>query len=84
MIDLEVIWRRAVDSTDGKWELDVDEWGDAYISVADHYDICFPDSSPQQDKDAEFIAHAREDVLDLLGEIKKLRRDNPQPAELEE
>jgi hypothetical protein len=86
--ELKAIRDRAEAATPGPWyweKLDADGWNDTEMpclvsasveGVMDFGDCeqYYPtEGSPPNDKDAEFIAHAREDVPKLLAEIERLK-----------
>jgi hypothetical protein len=88
--ELKAIRERTEAATPGPWyweKLDADGWNDTempYLASASdegvmHFGDCeqyYPsEGSPPNDEDAEFIAHAREDVPKLLAEIERLRRE---------
>jgi hypothetical protein len=87
--ELKAIRERAEAATPGPWyweKLDADGWNDTempcLVSASDEGVMDFGDceqyypteGSPPNDEDAEFIAHAREDVPKLLAEIERLRK----------
>jgi hypothetical protein len=86
--ELEAIRKRAEAATEGPWgwakfALDDDDWdtempwlGNATEAVMDFGDCeqYYPtQGTPPNSADAEFIAHAREDVPKLLAEIERLK-----------
>jgi hypothetical protein len=87
--ELEVIRKRAEAATPGPWYWEKLNEGDSewdtempsLVSSIDegvmHFGDCeeyYPtEGSPPTDEDAEFIAHAREDIPKLLAEIERLR-----------
>ncbi|MFZ7945721.1 hypothetical protein [Neobacillus sp. 19] len=88
---LAEIRKRAEAATPGPWvwekfALDEDDWdtempwlGNATESVMDFGDCeqYYPtQGTPPNDADAEFIAHARQDVPKLLAEVARLNRKN--------
>ena len=79
-LDLDAIWARADKATPGPWHKEHDEYGCVDIGnygwvatgpFVPQYDV----DSPQGQADAEFIAHAREDVPALLAEVTALRAE---------
>lgn len=76
-INLAEIEARAEKATPGKWVFDGDKFDDGYNVYATehpHIKIVRADDNPNDKADAEFIAHAREDVPALIAEVKKLRK----------
>lgn len=76
-LDLEAIEARANAATEGPWHGEHDEFG---CVQQGNYGWVAPGAGPEYDvdsdrghADAEFIAHARTDVPDLLAELKRLR-----------
>jgi hypothetical protein len=73
-LDLDTIEARANAATGGKWELEERQDGFAILSKIDGglelaiYELDKPD--------AEFIAHAREDIPKLVAEVRRLRAEN--------
>lgn len=70
---LREIEARAKSATDGPWEAHEEDGG-----VLPEWAIWMPDAGHdgamvEGKSDAEFIAHARADVPDLLAEVKRLR-----------
>lgn len=83
MLDLGPIEERLAAATPGPWCADPIEDSDGWFvhsNVAPTYPIVaatpvdgIDEHRTQSEPDAEFIAHAREDVGDLLAEVKTLR-----------
>lgn len=79
MTRIDEIRERAGQATAGKWEYDgagcVGVYGKNDVLM---YDICECDDIWTENAEAngEFIAHSREDIPYLLGEIDKLRKEN--------
>lgn len=93
--ELKAIRKRAEAATDGPWrvgcgsvETDSPEhqsvsswWGGTSNNICNLNDGEYIENS-NEDSDAEFIAHAREDVPALLAEIERLRKQFEYIAEL--
>lgn len=81
-IDLDAIEARAEAATAGPWHGEHDEFGCVHVGdygwVASGPQGQSPDydggTGDQGKADAEFIAHAREDVPALVAEVRRLRR----------
>lgn len=71
--EIEAIRKRAEKATEGPWGASLDEWpGNANLRhwVSTHWDGL---ACAVSYEDAEFIAHAREDIPKLLVEIERLQ-----------
>ena len=82
MIDLEAIKTRLAAATPGEWRRDTSAYavkGDVvYTNANGDDDSLFTircDDAPcvERAEDAEFIAHARTDVKELVAEVERLR-----------
>jgi hypothetical protein len=82
MIDLHPIKTRLAAATPGPWRRDTAKWavkGDVVYTTADGgADSLFTircDDAPcvEREEDAEFIAHARTDMKELVAEVERLR-----------
>lgn len=76
MIDLDAIEARANAATGGKWE--AMPWqGDAGVCqlVNGRYIVDVVTRGYTRVADAEFIAHARTDVPDLIAEVRRLKAE---------
>lgn len=79
-VDLDAIEARAKAATPGPWKQGGHydgEWFDfgknsGYVRLSDGHEISVAQKAGKYD-DAEFIAHARQDVEDMAREIRKLR-----------
>lgn len=89
-LDVEGIRSRADKATEGKWSHCCEHCAEVFGpdgEVVIHTGITFEDadtipSREQQIKDAEFIAHARTDILALLSEVARLTANAAQPQEM--
>ena len=71
-LEIEAIRQRAEKATEGPWYyIDFGD-GRAISSEATEEEVCMPIT----DYDADFIAHAREDIPALLAEVEQLRIEN--------
>jgi hypothetical protein len=79
-LDLEEIRRRSNAATEGPWVSDkgLSERGDKRTAVISHFDYDDGDWYIHGDiaghADAEFIAHARQDVPALIAEVERLQK----------
>ena len=71
MTDLDSIRRRALAASDGEWSRHgADVWLDSSSKALFHGRDGGADTRAQADRDAEFVAHARSDVLSLLNLVE--------------
>ena len=81
MTDLDSIRRRALAASDGEWSRHgADVWLDSSSEALFHGRDGSADTRAQADRDAEFVAHARSDVLSLLILIDSARAAPADPA----
>jgi hypothetical protein len=77
-LDLDAIEERADAATEGPWTRSgIHIWGPDPENPEDRFDV-EPDMIGRADlkmADAEFIAHAREDVPALIAEVRRLRQE---------
>ncbi len=77
--ELAQIEERAAKATPGPWEMEID-WRYEYYSTFSW--ACGPETTAQDDdenqasSDADFIAHAREDIPALIAEVRRLTAEN--------
>ncbi|MGW3888918.1 hypothetical protein ACWD69_09525 [Micromonospora chokoriensis] len=76
-IDIDAIRHREQAATDGPWTTGADKtWSDVFPPWALVINAAHPlielESGPQGTADAEFIAHARQDIPDLLATVDEL------------
>src|SRR4051794_26294879 len=78
-VDLEAVRRRLDSATGGPWErhgCDVYAGGDRLLRGRDGSSA----ERQQADRDAEFVAHARDDITELLRALEDASRREPAPS----
>lgn len=86
---LEAIRQRVEKATQGPWNFEGNKWQDGYVIYSpikrgfhnNGGEVAEVDDS-YEPSDAEFIAHAREDVPALLAEVERLRSAIDNAADL--
>jgi hypothetical protein len=75
-LDLNAIKARAEAATPGPWAAGTDAYAELHpweLSISRQYPLIEMDTNGQGGHDAQFIAHAREDVPALIAEVEMLR-----------
>jgi hypothetical protein len=75
-LDLTAIRKRAESATEGPWE-----WDESSNCIdAPGFEVCID----AMNHDAEFIAHARQDVPALIAEVERLRESLEEIADIDD
>ena len=75
MMNLDEIKARANAATEGPWDYYRAHYASGYHTIYQKHEMGDFDVATEASKsDAEFIAHAREDIPALVAEVERLRR----------